>query len=628
MCKHFFRLPEKYSDIIPEFALIRPIFRRKNNMERFDFGFAPYVSLNHVQRQMLQESVDIVFFNDDEVIIQPQQKIEHLYVVIKGAIKELNTEGEVMAVYRARDTFDARALIEGSSQHQFVVAEQALVYSIPKSTVQKIIEDNPRFGAYFYASVAEKFANLNENELTGLFSAYVRDAYRKKAVWLDGSDTILMVAQKMKEHKSKSVLIHHNNQVGLLTESMFRELLLNHGSPQDPAHKWAVFDLISIDMNDFVFNALLKMMQCSVQRLVVLDNGEVIGVLEQVDVLAYLSNHSHLVAQRLESATTLEDLNGIAAQMTQSILVLRNNGLRAPQLAQLMQVLNSSLFEKAWRMIAPPELYEQSCLIVMGSEGRGEQVLKTDQDNALILSENADLAMAEQAALKFSELLAQLGYPPCKGNIMVSNPMWRKPLPEFKKMVGEWARKATGDNMMNLAIFLDSRVVAGNPAYLDEVNQYVRQFLNNDVGMLMAFARAVEQFDGDEQGFFSRILHRNEKENMDVKKMGLFPVVHGIRALSLENKVSETNTFERIQKLAQLNVLDAQFAQDLAEAQRYLMDMRLKAGLACLHDGKVLAPNQLDIDSLSTMERDLLKDALQVVKRFKNIIRMHFRLNT
>lgn len=64
-------------------------------------------------------------------------------------------------------------------------------------------------------------------------------------------------------------------------------------------------------------------------------------------------------------------------------------------------------------------------------------------------------------------------------------------------------------------------------------------------------------------------------------------------------------------------MLDAQFAQDLSEAQRYLMDMRLKAGLACLHDGKVVAPNQLDIDSLSTMERDLLKDALQVVKRFK-----------
>lgn len=597
-------------------------------MERFDFSFAPYANLNHVQRQILQESVDIVFFNDDEVIIQPQQKVEHLYVVIKGAIKELNQEGEVMAVYRARDTFDARALIEGNSQHQFIVAEQALVYSIPKTVVQKIIENNPRFGAYFYASVAEKFANHNEEQLTGLFTAHVRDAYRKNAVWLDGSDSILTVAQKMKEHKSKSVLIKHHQKVGLLTESVFRDLLLQNGSSSDEAHQWAVFNLISIDINDFVFNALLKMMQYYVQRVAVVENGEVIGVLEQVDVLAYLSNHSHLVAQRLELATSLEDLNGIAAQMTQSILVLRNNGLRAPQLAQLMQVLNSSLFEKAWRMIAPPELYEQSCLIVMGSEGRGEQVLKTDQDNALIFSENIDSEMAKQAALKFSELLEKLGYPPCKGNIMVSNEMWRKTLPEFKKMVGEWARKPSGDNMMHLAIFFDARAVAGNTAYLDEVNQYLRQFLNNDVGMLMSFARAVEQFDGDGQGFFSRLLHRNEKEKMDVKKMGLFPVVHGVRALSLENKVHETNTFERIQKLAQLGILDTQFAQDLAEAQRYLMDMRLKAGLACLHEGQVTEPNQLDIDNLSTMERDLLKDALQVVKRFKNIIRMHFRLNT
>lgn len=601
-------------------------------MERFDFGFAPYTLLNPEQRQILQQSVDIAFFNDDAIIIQAQQNIEHLYVMIKGVVKELNAEGEVLAVYREHDTFDARALIEGSSQNQFIVAEQSLVYSIPKETVQKIIAANAQFGAYFYASVADKFANFignhNENELTGLFSANVRDAYRKNAVWLDGNDSLFTVAESMKKHKNKSVLIRHENRVGLLTESVFRELLLKQGSPQDPAHQWATFDLISIDMNDFVFNALLKMMQYQVQRVAVLNQGEIVGVLEQVDVLAYLSNHSQLVAQRLESATTLDDLNGIAWQMTQSILVLKNNGLRAPQLAQLMQVLNSSLFEKAWRMIASPQLYEQSCLIVMGSEGRGEQVLKTDQDNALILSEQADLAEAEQAALKFSELLEKLGYPPCKGNVMVSNAMWRKTLPEFKQMVGGWARKATGDNMMNLAIFLDAKAVAGNVALLDEVNRHVRQFLNNDVGMLMTFARAVEQFDGDGQGFFSRLLHRQAKEKMDVKKMGLFPVVHGVRALSLENKVNETNTFERIQKLAQLGVLDAQFAQDLSEAQRYLMDMRLKAGLACLHDGKVVAPNQLDIDSLSTMERDLLKDALQVVKRFKNIIRMHFRLNT
>ena len=105
-------------------------------------------------------------------------------------------------------------------------------------------------------------------------------------------------------------------------------------------------------------------------------------------------------------------------------------------------------------------------------------------------------------------------------------------------------------------------------------------------------------------------------------------MVHGVRALSLEARLEETNTFERIQKLVQLNVLDEQLGKDVAEAQRYLMELRLKSGLLSLNNGQVSEPNQVDLQTLSTLERDLLKDALQVVKRFKNVIRHHFHLNT
>ena len=96
----------------------------------------------------------------------------------------------------------------------------------------------------------------------------------------------------------------------------------------------------------------------------------------------------------------------------------------------------------------------------------------------------------------------------------------------------------------------------------------------------------------------------------------------------MEARLEETNTFERIQKLVQLNVLDEQLGKDVAEAQRYLMELRLKSGLLSLNNGQVSEPNQVDLQTLSTLERDLLKDALQVVKRFKNVIRHHFHLNT
>ncbi len=600
-------------------------------MERFDFNYAPFNYLSNPERVMLQKAVDIAFFHNGESIIRPEEPIEFLYVVMKGLVKEIGADGDVVSLYHPRDTFEARGLIEGVSHHQFVVEEEALVYTIPKDVVLKIIESNPRFGAYCYASVADKFASLsnskNESEFESLFTAKVRDAYRDNPTWLEGSDSVFRAAEVLKERKTKSALVRHEGKIGVFTESAFRDIVIAGALSSDAIHNWAAFNLISIDIDDFVFNALLRMTTFKIQRVVVTENGQPIGTLEQIDVLAYFSNHSHLVAQRLERAKTIDELVDIAGQMTDSIRLLRNNGVRAPQLAQLMQVLNSSLFEKAWRILAPADLYDNSCLIVMGSEGRGEQILKTDQDNALILRESVNPEEAAEVAEQFSATLARLGYPPCPGKIMVNNPAWRKTLPEFKKMVSGWCHAPDGEAMMNLAIFIDAKAVAGDVAMLAEVKEHLQKRMINDAGMLMAFARAVDQFESQSKGFFSQLLNRGGSEKMDIKKMGQFPVVHGIRALSLEARIEETNTFERIRHLVQLNVIDEALGQDVAEALSYIMDLRFSANLHILESGSG-TPNQVDFANLSTLERDLLKDALQVVKRFKNVIRHHFHITS
>ena len=205
-----------------------------------------------------------------------------------------------------------------------------------------------------------------------------------------------------------------------------------------------------------MFSALLKMMNHRIQRVVVTANGDPIGVLEQIDILAFLSNHSHLIAEKLEVATNLDALTQVASQMNHTISVLYANGMQAKQLAQLMQVLNSRLFEKAWQMIAPANLVANTCLVVMGSEGRGEQVLKTDQDNALIVRDGIDMQMMQPYAERFSGILAEFGYPPCLGKIMVNNPLWCQSVSDFKQTVGSWCKNPTPDHMMNLAIFMDA----------------------------------------------------------------------------------------------------------------------------------------------------------------------------
>ncbi|UTO05820.1 DUF294 nucleotidyltransferase-like domain-containing protein [Moraxella sp. FZLJ2107] len=602
-------------------------------MNRFDFSTAPYNALTTRQRTKLEKATDIVFFDDHATVISPQDAVETLYIIIKGIVQEVDADGEVLAIYHPSDSFDTRALFEQSYRHSFIAAEQSLLYAIPKAVIRELIEKNSEFGAYFFANIADKLkaqtGNKRENELAGLFTAKIKDAYRPYDELHSGEISLIQAGKIMQENKSKSLLIHHNGKIGLVAESLFRDVMIQSGDtldPHAPIHQWACFELISADVDDFMFTALLKMMNHRIQRVVVTKNGDPIGMLEQIDILAFLSNHSHLIAEKLEVATSLGELTRVATQMNATIAALFSNGMQAKQLAQLMQVLNARLFEKAWRLIAPEHIIDKSCLIVMGSEGRGEQVLKTDQDNALIFDDDLTLEEVMPYTQAFSAVLDDFGYPPCQGKIMVNNPTWCKPISEFKQMVGSWCRTASGENMMNLAIFIDAKPITGKQELFYEVKNHLQFYLQNDVGMLMGFARVVNQFNEDGQGFFAQILGQ-EKRKMDIKKMGTFPIVHGVRSLSLQARITETNTFERINKLAEMGIIEKQLSQDVAEALAYLMHTRLKNGLFSIKHGLEVQPNQVATENLSTLERDLLKDALQVVKRFKHMVNAHFHLS-
>ena len=601
-------------------------------MNRFDFSTAPYNSLTSLQRQTLEKATDIVFFDDQATVIQANDSIDALYIVIKGMIQEVDADGEVLALYHPSDSFDTRALFEQTYRHSFVAVDQSLLYTIPKSIIRELIEKNSEFGAYFFANIADKLqsqtGNKRDNELAGLFTAKVKDAYRPYDELYSGSISLLEAGKAMQKAKSKSLLIHHEGRIGLITESLFRDVIIQSDgivNAHEAVHHLARFDLISVDIDDFMFTALLKMMNHRIQRVVVNKNDDPIGILEQVDILAFLSNHSHLIAEKLEVATTLDELTAVASQMTNTISALFANGMQARQLAQLMQVLNARLFEKAWQLIAPADIVANSCLIVMGSEGRGEQVLKTDQDNALIVKDGIDIATVMPYAEQFSQVLTGFGYPPCQGKIMVNNPTWCQNFSDFRDMVITWCRSASGENMMNLAIFIDAKAVAGDASLLHDVQASLMHHISDDVGMLMGFARAINQFNEDGQGFFAQFLGKKQHK-MDIKKMGTFPVVHGVRALSLQAKLTETNTFERIAKLASMGIIEKQLSQDVSEALAYLMHTRLKNGLNAIKHGQEVQPNQIATERLSTLERDLLKDALQVVKRFKSYVSNHFNL--
>ena len=151
-----------------------------------------------------------------------------------------------------------------------------------------------------------------------------------------------------------------------------------------------------------------------------------------------------------------------------------------------------------------------------------------------------------------------------------------------------------------------------------------RLAVDNDA-MLARFASSIDAF-GSSQGWWNRLLGLETDHGVNLKKEGIFPLVHGVRSLAWAERLAPTSTVGRLEALVARSVLSAEMAADLTQSLHFLMGLKLKAGLDEMALQKPVSGN-VQIQLLSALERDLLKDALSVVKKFKTLLRSRFKLD-
>jgi CBS domain-containing protein len=458
----------------------------------------------------------------------------------------------------------------------------------------------------------------------------VDEAFLRPALEVDGATSIVGTATAMNSGRSSSVLVRDGDRLGIFTNTGLQRAILD-GRPLDalPVRELATFPLVTVAPDAPLFEALALMIQKQVHRLVVKTGDRVVGLLEQLDLLSYLSNHSYLITVQIVQAHDLDALREQAARIGRFVALLHRGGTRVGHIGQLVQALNGKLFERAWQLVAPPELVNESCLFVMGSEGRGEQLLRTDQDNGLVLRDGCtvDAETIEGACRRFSQALSAFGYPECPGAIMVINPAWRQPASDFARVVRHWLQRPSPESLMALAIFIDAHPVAGEASLLASVRSEVDQLVSEDDSLLARFAAAIDLFPEEAGGWWNRLLNLGDdgSQMLDLKKAGIFPIVHGVRSFALRDHVAATGTVARLDALVEKGRFSTELATDLIDSLHFLMGLKLKAGLADVDAGRPVHPG-IRMDRISSLDRDLLKDALAVVKRFKAIVRYQFRL--
>ena len=599
----------------------------------FHFSASPFDCLTADEQRLVRASVDIAYFPEGAVVLEVGAVPTHLFILIKGYVTQ--TEGdEVLATYGPDDSFDGRGLVAGRASSRFVATGEVVAYQLAREAVNELIARNTTFGALLFSDIGHKLSVLaqrpDQHQRQSLTLARVDEAYLRPAHTVGADCDIVTVVQLFQAQRTTSVLVTGlAGGLGIFTNTTLQRAILD-GRPltELAVGELASSPVVTVRASDTLGDAMALLLRVRVHRLVVLGEGaQVLGILEALDLFSFLANHSHLITVQIEQAPDLETLAQAAGQITRLIGALYRSGTRIGLMAKLVQQLNARLFERAWAMVAPAELVAHSCLLVMGSEGRGEQLLKTDQDNGLLLRDGYSPPPDLQAICqRYSDVLARFGYPECPGHIMLNNPAWRGTASEFTQRARQWLLLPEADSLMNLAIFLDAHAVAGDGTLLDQVRRGLMAVATDNDALVARFASAVEQFGGA-AGWWTRLLGLgHEARQINLKKAGIFPIVHGVRSLALVRQVAATGTAERVAALVADGTLDAELGQELMQSLHFLMGLRLQAGLAEIDTHRTVTGN-VDPQLLSSLERDLLKDALAVVKRFKALLHQRLRLD-
>lgn len=597
----------------------------------------PFDNLTKTQLDEFAQNLDIEYYKKNQIIQQTGEQPDKLYFIIKGLVQEKH-EDEVMSIYSVNEFFDAISIVENYSKHTFVTAQETICYTLSRDIFIRILHENNQLESYFFQSISQKLnaniSNEKNKELANMMVAKVKDANVHRAVIVPYNTSIYDAALTIKKEKVPTLLLKDDlGEIHIVTDSDFRQkVILNRMDYDDIVGKISSTGLIFVNENDFLFNAQFLMAKHGIKRVVVKNNeDEIVGIIDQISLSSFFATHTFSVSNTIEKAETIEELKKASQSFIKIIRSLNAKGVKIDFIAKLINQLNQKLMHKLFIITAPQELIGKSCLVVMGSEGRGEQILKTDQDNALILADDCEIEEEKLRAFThdYTEHLVDFGFPRCEGNIMVSNPYWCRRQKEFKNLVFSWISNKTGDDFMNLAIFYDAVCASGDKELLNEVKEYIFKVGASTQSFYMHFAKIITSFNvplGFFDGFVFDSDDKEHKDEIDIKRGGIFILVQGIRSLSLEHKLFKTNTIQRIMELNNVGEIDDEFKQELIEAFNFLNTIKLKSNLDKLDAAKEIN-NYINPDDLNTLEKDLLKDSFKIVNKLKKKLEHHYKLN-
>lgn len=625
------------------------------SLKQFFASHAPYSELAEADLDYLIAGAEMAYFAPGDQVLAPQPTTpERFFIVKQGRVRGLLPHEDNKIAFEARggDSFPVGALLaDRPVTLTYVAVDDTFALVIPSERFHGLVRRSEIFAAFCNRRLgalldlsrqqmqASYAAEANSERSLGMALAQL---IKINPVTCRPDESLRDVFVRMNDAKVGSVLVTESSPadsaeklIGILTRTdLIGRVILPQVPLTAPVSQVMSRDVLSLDESETAADAGLLMAQHGIRHVPVTrrtaSGSELVGIVSERDLFALQRLSLRQLADEVRGADDVEALSAVARDIRELSYYLVAQGVGAESLTRLISHLNDQLTERlvllaTQKFDVDPDSF---CWLALGSEGRGEQTISTDQDNGILYvagqSPERLLAMADWINVG----LDRCGYPLCRGNIMARNPRWCLDGDGWTQLFAGWIDRGDPQALLNASVFFDFRGLVGNVALATRLREHVVRRAQGNQRFLKQMAdNALRNRAPAPGGLLDALLGADGRfDRIDLKMHGTVPFVDAARIWALGAGLAEVNTAGRLRTLCAKGALPVEDVTNWIDAFDFLQLMRLRVQHARSRSGERGEdnPNVVDPAQLSVLDRRSLKESFRQARKVQLRLELDF----
>lgn len=611
----------------------------------------PFDSLSDALLDAITDQVEVRYFKTGSEILRLNENVHDLCYIRSGAVEVYRRQGELYNRLGEGDFFGHFNLLRNHRvRFPATAIEDTLIYFIPDAVFQRLCEEDDNFADFVeidrprLESLAEEQKKSNDMMVTR-----IRKLLTRQPLTVDVETSVQQAALRMSESQASALIVlkqgrddpryHFRDEegvdrqmVGIMTDSDFRKDVVAMGlSPQTPVREVMSQQLITVQSDVSVYEAMLTMLRSNVHHLPVLNRQRPVGVVHLSDIIRYETQSGLYLVSNILNQSTVEGLARLGPDVQATFVRMVQEGANSHMVGSALSTIGRTftrrLLELGEQSLGPPPV--TYCFMVNGSMARDEQSIVTDQDNALVLSDDFDPALHDDYFYRLAKFVSDgldaCGYAYCKGDIMATNPQWRQPLHIWKQYFNDWIDDPSPERLLHSSIFFDLDSAYGEELYIDQLQSLIAERAARSPLFLAAMARNALNRTPPLGFFRTFVMEKDGKHNnsINLKRRGTAPMVDLVRVHALACGSKAQNSFERIEAIGNTQLLATGVSEKLRYALEFMCMSRIRHQVIDLQEER-LPDNNIEPENVESSERHTLKDAFQVLSNAQKFLKFRY----